>query len=96
MYLNQRALWTQVVGTPGLNKFGDFEYDTTSSTIAVRRQEHVEEVRTSDGALHHTNYIYYTNADVKVDDKLDGNLVVSIYDMRTLNGAQRLRRVKTI
>lgn len=92
MYLNQKALW-QVVVTR--NDCGDFVYGSFFD-IAVRRQEHVEEVRTSDGTIHKTNYIYYTHSEVQVDDKLDGNLVVEIYDMRTLGGRNRLRRCKTI
>lgn len=92
MYLNQKALWQIVVSR---NEYGDFMY-ASFSDIAVRRQEHVEEVRTSDGTVHKTNYIYYTHSNVQVDDRLDGNLVIEIYDMRTLGGRNRLRRCKTI
>lgn len=95
MYLNQTALWNPL-GIPGVNKYGDLQNVATSTQIKVRRQEHVEEVRLKDGSIHHTNYIYYTNADVHVDDYLDGNLVVDSYDMRTLMGNNRLRRLKTI
>lgn len=92
MYLNQTALWQVATSR---NDCGDFQYELPKE-IMVRRQEHVEEVRTSDGAIHKTNYIYYTHLSVKVDDKIDGNLVVDIYDMRTLGGRCRLRRCKTI
>lgn len=70
--------------------------DISGKFINVRRQEHRKEVRTKDGAIHMTNYIYYTNADVHEDDRLDGNLVVNVYDMRTLSGRNRLRRLLTI
>lgn len=93
MYCNQTALWNPVVSA--VNMYGDIEV-SDPITIKVRRQEHVEEVRLKDGTTHNTNYIYYTHADVKVDDKLDGNLVVQSYDMRTLYGAKRLRRLITI
>lgn len=95
MYLNQKALWAPVIQDAVSNPYGDIKNDK-SITINVRRQEHVEEVRTSDGALHHTNFIYYTHDDVKVDDRLDGYLVVDAYDMRSLSGHLRLRRLKTV
>lgn len=95
MYLNQKALWAPVSVSAVNNPFGDIQ-NASPITIDVRRQEHVEEVRTADGALHHTNFIYYVSNDVRVDDKLDGNIVVSVYDMRTLGGKLRLRRAKTI
>lgn len=96
MYLNQTALWAVVVVPSGLNQFGDMILSASTVPINVRRQEHVEEVRTKDGATHNTNFIYYTHADVKEDDRLDGNLVVKIYDMRTLGGHKKLRRCITI
>lgn len=95
MYLNQKAQWAPVSVSAVSNPYGDIKY-ASEQTINVRRQEHVEEVRTSDGAIHRTNFIYYTHADVKVDDRLDGNLVVDSYDMRSLGGAKVLRRLKTI
>lgn len=95
MYLNQKALWAPVSVNAVNDPYGDIK-NASGVTIDVRRQEHVEEVRTADGTLHHTNFIYYTRDDVKVDDRLDGNLVISAYDMRTLGGACKLRRLKTI
>ena len=95
MYLNQKALWAPVSESAISNPYGDVK-NASAVTIDVRRQEHVEEVRTKDGTIHHTNFIYYTHADVKVDDRLDDNLVVGVYDMRTLGGVRRLRRLKTI
>ena len=96
MYLNQRALWLPQVSSPLNNPYGDVDHKKSEISIPVRRQEHVEEIRTKDGAIHHTNFIYYTHADVKIDDRIDGNLVVDSYDMRTLGGYKRLRRLKTI
>ena len=95
MYLNQKALWSPVIVQAVNDPYGDIK-NAQGKMIDVRRQEHVEEVRTSDGTLHHTNFIYYTHEDVKVDDRLDNNLVVSVYDMRTLGGTRKLRRLKTI
>ena len=95
MYLNQEALWQPLAVDAVNNPYGDIEYKNVQP-IKVRRQEHVKEIRLKDGTIHNTNYIYYTHADVKVDDTLDGNLIVSIYDMRTLNGYNRLRRAITI
>lgn len=95
MYLNQKALWAPVSENALSNPYGDIK-NSSAVTIDVRRQEHVEEIRTSDGMIHNTNFIYYTNSDVKIDDRLDGNLVVDVYDMRTLGGTRRLRRLKTI
>ena len=96
MYLNQTALWNKVVVPAGLNQFGDFVNSAEPEEIKVRRQEHVEEVKDKEGRTHNTNYIYYTHADVHVDDKLDGNLVIQTYDMRTLYGRNKLRRCITI
>lgn len=96
MYLNQTALWNKVVVSADLNVFGDITNATESVEIKVRRQEHIEEIRTKDGATHDSNFIYYTQADVNVDDLLDGNLVVRTYDMRTLGGKNILRRCITI
>lgn len=95
MYLNQKASWLPVLVDPVNNPYGDADYGEEQQ-IMVRRQEHVEEVRLKDGTVHNTNYIYYTHADVHVDDRLDGNLVVNMYDMRTLGGHNRLRRLLTI
>ena len=95
MYLNQKALWLPVLTDPVKNPYGDAT-NGNEQEIMVRRQEHVEEVRLKDGTVHSTNYIYYTHADVHVDDRLDGNLVVNMYDMRTLGGHNRLRRLLTV
>lgn len=95
MYLNQKALWAPVIESAVNSSYGDIK-NSVGTTINVRRQEHVEEIRTSDGSVHHTNFIYYVHDDVKVDDRLDGYLVVDTYDMRTLGGKRRLRRVKTV
>lgn len=95
MYLNQKALWSPVTTPATENLYGD-NVNGPGSIIDVRRQEHVEEVRTPDGAIHRTNFIYYTHADVNIDDRLDGNLVVASYDMRTLGGHKLLRRLMTV
>lgn len=95
MYLNQKALWAPVSVSATDNLYGDIK-NASAIEISVRRQEHVEEITTSDGCIHRTNFIYYTNADVKIDDRLDGYLVVDTYDMRTLFGKCKLRRLKTI
>lgn len=95
MYLNQKAVWSPVTENAVNNIYGDIK-NAPGTIINVRRQEHVEEVRASDGTVHRTNFIYYTLADVKIDDRLDDNLVVDAYDMRTLGGALKLRRLKTI
>lgn len=95
MYLNQKALWLPVAVAAVNNPYGDV-VNGGPQTIDVRRQEHVEEVRTKDGAILRSKYYYYTHADVKINDKLDGNLVVDLYDMRTLGGNNRLRRLLTV
>ena len=95
MYLNQKSLWKKIEIPSTGNLYGDHIYSEKDETIDVRRQEHVEEIRTADGHVYRTNYIYYTHADVKLGDKLDGHLVVDSYDMRTLGGRNRLRRLKT-
>ena len=93
MYCNQTALWNPVVSS--VNSYGDVQRGSGVS-IPVRRQEHIEEVRLKDGTIHKTKYIYYTLSNVNEDDLLDGNLVVSVYDMRTLSGKRRLRRLLTV
>lgn len=95
MYLNQTAAWAPLVVDAVNNGYGD-TINGPVQNIAVRRQEHVEEVRLKDGTVHNSNYIYYTLADVKLDDLLDENLVVQSYDMRTLGGNKILRRLITI
>lgn len=95
MYLNQKALWSPVTTNACSDPYGDVK-NATGTVIDVRRQEHVEEVRTSDGTIHRTNFIYYVKDDVHIDDRLDGYLVVDVYDMRTLCGKRKLRRLKTI
>ena len=95
MYLNQKALWLPVAVAAVNNPYGDI-INSDAQIISVRRQEHVEEVRLKDGTIHKSRYYYYTHADVQVDDRLDGNLVVSLYDMRTLGGNNRLRRLLTL
>ena len=95
MYLNQTAAWAPLVVDAVNNGYGD-TINGPVQNIAVRRQEYIEEVRLKDGTIHNSNYIYYTLADVKLDDLLDGNLVVQSYDMRTLGGNKILRRLITI
>ena len=95
MYLNQTAAWAPLVVNAVNNGYGD-TVNGPVQNIAVRRQEHIEEVRLKDGTIHNSNYIYYTLADVKLDDLLDGNIVVQSYDMRTLGGNKILRRLITI
>lgn len=95
MYLNQKALWLPVAVAAVNNDYGDIEY-SEGQEIDVRRQEHVKEVRLKDGTIHRSRYYYYTHANVQIDDKLDGHLVVDLYDMRTLGGHNRLRRLLTI
>lgn len=95
MYLNQTAAWAPLVVDAENNGYGD-TINGPVQNIAVRRQEHIEEVRLKDGTVHNSNYIYYTLTDVKLDDLLDGNLVVQSYDMRTLGGNKILRRLITI
>ena len=95
MYLNQKALWLPVVVSAVNNPYGDIE-NGAEQEIMVRRQEHVEEVRLKDGTIHMSRYYYYTHDDVQVDDMLDDHLVVNLYDMRTLGGGRRLRRLLTL
>lgn len=95
MYLNQKTLWKPAVIDAVDNPYGDIIYGAEQS-ISSRRQEHVEEVRLSDGTVRYSKYYYYTHADVRVGDRLDGNLVVNLYDMRTLGGNRRLRRLLTV
>lgn len=94
MYLNQKAAWMAVVAEAPRNQYGDIQR-AAAKTINVRRQEHVKEVIDAHGHVHTSNYVYYTYDDVRVDDTLDGNLVVQRYDMRTLLGHMRLRRLIT-
>ena len=95
MYLNQKALWLPVAVAAVDNPYGDV-INAVGKEISVRRQEHVEEVRLKDGTVLNSKYYYYTHEDVQIDDRLDGHLVVSLYDMRTLGGNNRLRRLLTL
>ena len=95
MYLNQKALWLPATMDAVDNPYGDIIH-AKGQVINVRRQEHVEEVRLKDGTIHMSRYYYYTHDDVQVDDMLDNHLVVNLYDMRTLGGGRRLRRLLTL
>ena len=93
MYCNQTALWNKVVSP--VDVYGDIT-PSLKRFIKVRRQEHVEEFIAKDGTRHKTNYVYYTYEDVRIDDTLDGHVVVDLYDMRTLQGKRKLRRLITV
>lgn len=95
MYLNQKALWIPVAVEAVNNPYGDI-INAGGQEISVRRQEHVEEVRLQDGTVLNSRYYYYTHANVGINDQLDGHLVVNLYDMRTLGGNNRLRRLLTV
>lgn len=95
MYLNQKALWVPVAVAPVDNPYGD-AINANGRMISVRRQEHVEEVRLKDGTVLNSKYYYYTHEDVQINDRLDDHLVVNLYDMRTLGGNKRLRRLLTL
>ena len=79
------------------NLYGDFTYDAENEkTIKCRVEPHTEEVKDSQGRIHISKHIYYTREKVELDDKLNGELVVSKYDMNTLGGAFHLRRLITV
>lgn len=93
MYLNQTASWLQI---KKVNSYGDIEYFIMPFTIAVRKQPHQEEVTDKNGKVHVSKHIFYTHNNVVVDELLDGELVVSTYDMNSLGGHKVLRRCITI
>jgi hypothetical protein len=91
--LNQNVTWLPKVLEPNL--YGDFQYGD-SKIIKCRKEDHIEEVADSNGRIHQSKHIFYTREKVQLDDKLDGELVVKLYDMNTLGGNFHLRRLITI
>ena len=98
-YTNQIVNW-QAHGTQ--DAYGDMQYSEAQS-IKARKQPKQDIVKTSDGKeLLSKSYFYVkpsaeANAfRIDVMDKLDGELIVSKYEMRTLRGKVKLIRFITV
>lgn len=97
MYLNQIAEWKIVKrdeeGKPIRNKYGEFEY--ISNTSKVRKQAHVEEIKDQAGRTIITRHIIYTCDNIRVDDIVDGEVVLIESDMVSLIGKTIMKKVIT-
>lgn len=97
MYLNQIAILRKLKrdkdNKPIRNIYGEFEY--TVSTIKVRKQPYVEEIKTDNGRPHMTKHIVYVKDNVTVDDIIDDEVVLQDQGMVTLGGKIIMRKVIT-
>lgn len=84
------------------NEYGDIVYDEPIS-IKTRKQLHEEIVKTAEGKEELSKHYFYVDPSVEPNalkienyDRLDGELIVSTYDMCTLGNKVRMRRFITI
>lgn len=85
-----------------VDKYGDIEVLETTSIIA-RKQPHSEVITDENGKTFLTKNIYYVDPSVEPNafnvlkyDKLDGELIVNVYEMRTLFNKVRLIKFTTV
>ena len=103
-YTHAQVLWescTQVGGSI-VNKYGDIERKEPVNIIA-RKQPHEEVITDENGKTYLTKDIYYVDPyveshakDIRRYDKLDGNLIINIYEMRDLYNKVKMIRFITV
>lgn len=64
-------------GTPVLNVYGEPEYEI-AKPVPCRREKHIKDVMMSNGATVQSSTQYYTVAEVGMNDRLDGKVVLTI------------------
>jgi len=84
-YCNQDAS-LEVRGTTK-NVYGEYTY-ASPTTIKVRRQEAVQEIKTAYDEKKISKAVYYTTSLVKDLDKLDGNEVLFVGKWTGLSGEE--------
>ena len=85
-----------------VDKYGDTEVLEIASIIA-RKQPHSEVITDENGKTFLTKNIYYVDPGVEPNafnilkyDKLDGELIVNVYEMRTLFNKVRMIKFTTV
>lgn len=69
----------------GLDDYGDATY-AAEVTVPCRLEREVNLVRTIDGELLETSYVYFLGFEPKANSKLDGRIIVALADNPALNG----------
>ena len=84
------------------NVFGDFAYNTPLS-IKARKEPHEEIIKTAEGKEELSKHIFYVDPSIEPNavlikdyDKLDGEKIVSTYQMCTLQNKVRMIRFITV
>lgn len=90
------------LGSTIVNKYGDIVHKASVNIIA-RKQPHEEVLNDADGKIYLTKSIYYVDPVVEPNagnihkyDKLDGELIVNIYEMRDLYNRIKMIRFITV
>lgn len=85
-----------------VNKYGDIE-SVDAVQIIARKQPHSEVTDDGNGKTYLTKNIYYVDPSVEPNalniqkyDRLDGELIINVYEMRTLFNKVRMIRFTTI
>ena len=98
-YTNQKVSWEHRTSQ---DIYGDISHNTAVSIIA-RKQPHQEVIKTSDGRELLSKSIYYVEVKVEPNalsiarlDKLDGEIVESIYVMCDLGNTPKLVKLVTV
>ena len=85
-----------------VDKYGDIEVHGTTSIIA-RKQPHSEVVTDENGKTFLTKNIYYVDPKVEPEafnilkyDRLDGELIINVYEMRTLFDKVQMIKFTTV
>lgn len=96
---NQKVSWEHRISQ---DTYGDISYDEVVS-IKARKQPHQEVIKTSDGRELLSKSIYYVEVSVEPNalsivrlDKLDSEIVESIYVMCDLMNAPKLVKLVTV
>lgn len=85
-----------------LNRYGDIEYEEPVDIIA-RKQPHNEVINGEGGKIYLSKSIYYVDPNVESNaseirkyDKLDGEMIINIYEMRDLYNRIKMIRFITV
>ena len=94
MYLNQKVKFEKRLEDLN-NAYGEFTYEPIIE-IKARKQPKEEEVVDKEGHIHKSSFEIYTKLPIKVDDLIDGRLVLFSEGYVNLSGKIVLYRGLTI
>lgn len=80
-------------GVPDMNDYGELEYES-ARIIKCRRERYIRDVEVQNGGIIKSQFEYYTDYEVGINDKIDGEVVLTIEDY--VNGSGRVIGYRSI